>query len=41
MREDLDKIIGREEYGFKDVPSGHSFLINKAASEMVVEILRS
>ncbi|KAK1812023.1 hypothetical protein LTR12_013583 [Friedmanniomyces endolithicus] len=40
LQEDLDAIVGRGEYVFEEVPGGHGFLLDKAASEEVVGILR-
>ncbi|KAK0852635.1 hypothetical protein LTR03_003348 [Friedmanniomyces endolithicus] len=40
LQEDLDAIVGRGHYVFEEVPGGHGFLLDKAASEEVVGILR-
>ena len=40
LQEDLDAIVGRGEYVSEEVPGGHGFLLDKAASEEVVGILR-
>ncbi|KAK3619225.1 hypothetical protein LTR56_016128 [Elasticomyces elasticus] len=39
VREDLDGMMGKDEYVFKVVPGGHSFLLDEAACEQVVDVL--